>query len=93
MASDKPGDGILAPENGSRTHTCRRAELRPPEKIGAWRTVFRRGFLRLVDQPHAPRNLRSPAGEELTEKVGRKKSPAARRFDGDEVVRRVSEGE
>ena len=35
---------------------------------GAWITVFQRGFLRRVDRPRAPRNLRSPAREELARK-------------------------
>ena len=56
-------------------------------------TVCRRGFLRRVDQPRAPRNLRYPVGKELARKVGQKKSPTARRSEGDDVVRRVSEGE
>ena len=34
----------------------------------AWMTVFWRGFLQRVDRPRAPRNLRSPAKEELAGK-------------------------
>ena len=56
-------------------------------------TVCRRGFLRPIDRPRAPWNLRSSAGEELAEKVGQKKSPVARRSNGDDVIRRVSKGE
>ena len=36
-------------------------------------TVFRRGFLRRVDRPRAPWNLRSPAGEELAGKSHRRR--------------------
>ena len=52
---------------------------------GSWATVCQRGFLRRVDRPHAPRNLRWPTEEELAVKVGRKKSPPPpmRRLDGD----------
>ena len=56
-------------------------------------TLCRRGFLRRVDWPHAPWNLRSPAGEELAGKVDWKKSSTTRRSYGDDAVRRVSEGE
>ena len=56
-------------------------------------TLCRWGFLRRVDRPRAPQNLRSPTGQELVGKDCRKKSPAARGSDGDDVVRRVSEGE
>ena len=38
----------------------------------AWMAVFRRGFLRRVDRPHAPRNLRFPAEEELVGKSHRR---------------------
>ena len=55
--------------------------------------VCPRGFLRWVDRPHTPWNLRSTAEEKLVGKVGHKKSPAARRSDGDDVIQRVSEGE
>ena len=42
-------------------------------RVGAWMTVFRRGFLRRVDRPHAPRNLRFPAEEELVGKSHRRR--------------------
>ena len=92
-APDEPGDGISVPESGPRIHTCWRMKLRPREKIGVWVTLCQQGFLRRVDRPSAPWNLRSPAGEELAGKVGRKKSLATRGSDGDDVVQRVSEGE
>ena len=41
-------------------------------------TVFQRGFLRHVDRSRAPLNLRVFGWR----RAGRKKSPAARRFDG-----------
>ena len=43
-----------------------------PTRAGAWATVCRRGFLRWVDRPCVPRNLRSPVGEELAGKLARK---------------------
>ena len=73
MAPDEPGDGISEPKSGSRAHTCWRVKLRPWEKIGTWVTLCRRGFLRRVDRPRAPRNLRSPAGEELVGKNHRRR--------------------
>ena len=64
-----------------------------PTRAGAWATVCRRGFLRWVDRPCVPRNLRSPAGEELAGKLDRKSHPR-RRWRGDQrAIRRVSEGE
>ena len=56
----------------------------------AWVTVCWWGFLRRVDRPRAPWNMRCLAGEELAGKVGWKKSPTTRRLDVDDVVRRVS---
>ena len=50
-------------------------------------TLCRRGFLRRLDWLGAPRNLRSRTGEELAGKVGQKKSPTARRSDGDALSR------
>ena len=38
-ASDELGDGIMAPESGSRAHTLWSMKLGPPEKIGVWVTV------------------------------------------------------
>ena len=35
---------------------------------GAWMAIFRRGFLRRVDQPRVPPNLRFPVEEELAGK-------------------------
>ena len=68
MASDEPGYEIWSPKSGSRAHTRPRVEGKPSEKSGAWRAVFRRGFLQRVDRPRAPRNLRYLAGEELVGK-------------------------
>ena len=42
---DELGDGIAVPESGSRAHTHWHVKLSPSEKIGAWATVCRRGFL------------------------------------------------
>ena len=69
-----------------------------PTRPGAWNVglrrrvalgdarmaVFQRGFLRRVDRPRAPRNLRFPTGEELARKSHRRRGdPTARRSDGD----------
>ena len=59
-------------------------KLRQLEKSGAWMTVFRRGFLRRVDRPCAPWNLRSPAGEELVGKSHWRR--------GDPMMAAVAEG-
>ena len=40
---------------------------------GAWRAVFRRGFLLHVDGPRVPRNQRFPVGEELVRKSHRRR--------------------
>ena len=50
---------------GSWTTSCRRESACD----GACRDVLWRGFLRRVDRPRAPQNLRFSAGEELVEKV------------------------
>ena len=50
---------------GAWTASCRRGA----ERDSACGAVFRQGFHRRVDRPHAPRNLRFPAEEELAEKV------------------------
>ena len=39
MAPNEPGDGISATESGSRAQTRQHVELRPLEKICAWRRV------------------------------------------------------
>ena len=49
-----------------------------------WRAVFRRGFLRCVDWPHASRNLRFPTGEEPVGKVNGGKEIRRRRVPGGE---------
>ena len=75
-APDEPGDGILAPESGSRAHKHRGVELSPSEKSGAWWHVddcFSAGFLQRVARPRAPRNLRSSVGEELAGKSHRRR--------------------
>ena len=69
MAPDEPGDGISAPESGSRAGVWNLSRWRRVALGGAWMTIFRRGFLRRVDWPRAPRNLRSSVGEELAGKV------------------------
>ena len=54
--------------------------------------VFRRGFLRRVDWPRAPQNLRFPVGEELTRKVTGNGGGGG--SDSEEIrLRRVPEGE
>ena len=53
---------------------------------GAWGAFFRRGFLRRVDWPRAPQNMRFPAEEEFSGKVAG--------GSGEEIrQRRVLEGE
>ena len=74
------GNGIATLESGSCAHTRQRVKLSPLEKIDVWATVCRWGFLRQVDRPHAPRNLRSLVGEELAGKVAGS--------DGEEIRRR-----
>ena len=71
MALDELGDGISAPESGSRAGVWNSGRWRRVARGGSWMTIFRRGFLRRVDRPRAPRNMRSSAGEELAGKVTR----------------------
>ena len=77
-APDEPGDGISAPESGSRAHKHRGVELSPSEKSGAWWRVddcFSAGFSSTCRSA-------SCASESVVvgwRRASRKKSPAARR--------------
>ena len=67
-ASDEHGYEILSPESGPRAGAWKASRRRRAARGGAWRAVFRRGFLLRVDRLGAPRNLRFPVGEELARK-------------------------
>ena len=67
MAPDEPGDGISAPESGSRAGVWNLGRWRRVARGGVWMTIFRRGPR--VDRPRVPRNLRLSVGEELARKV------------------------
>ena len=60
---DESGYEVSSSESEPRAHTFRRVDDKLSEMSGAWRAVFRRGFLRRVDRPRVPRNLRFSAGK------------------------------
>ena len=84
MASDEPGDGISALESGSRPHMSQRETQSTGEDWCVEVTLCRRGFLRRLDRPCAPWNLRSSVGQELAGKSHQRR--------GDKTTMRCSEG-
>ena len=67
--SDEPGYEVSSSESEPCAHTLQRVDGKLSGKSCAWGAVFRRGFLRCVDRPRAPRNMRFPAEEELVGKI------------------------
>ena len=89
---DESGYEVSSPESEPCAHTCRRVDDKLPEMSGAWRAVFRRGFLRHVDRPRAPRNLRFPAGKVTGGKEIRLRRWRQRRRRGDPTTKGSERG-
>ena len=88
-APDKPGDEISSPESGPRAHTRQRVEDSLPKKSGKW---WRVESCFLARFPPKCRSASCTLEYEVSgrRRVGRKKSPAAKRSDGSggEEIRR-----